>query len=201
MKRRLCILTVLVTLASPGAANGITGAWGVTIQRTTVNADHSVTIEWAVESVNVFVTAVTVDYHFVGSTSLTRLTTAPLSSGWHTITVDAMETFLSNTYFGASCERYSASASWRCRRPWHRSVLVNVPSETKAICLVPRLVGLTLQDAKAKITAAKCAVGAVTRSKSNRAAGTVLAQRPESNRRLAARSLIKLVVSAGRAGA
>jgi hypothetical protein len=199
MKRRLYILTVLVILATPGAANGSTGAWGVEIQRTTVNPDHSVTIEWTVESVNVSVTAITVDYRVVGSTFMTRLTTAPLSSGSHTITIDATEIFLSNTYFGASCERYSDSVSWRCRRPWHRSVLVSVPSETKTLCVVPSVVGLTLKDAKARITAAKCSVGAVTRAKSKWAASTVLAQRPEPSMRLAARTLIKLVVSNGRA--
>ena len=199
MKRRLCILTVLLAVATSGAANGSTGAWGVAIQRTTVNPDHSVTIEWTVESANVSVTAITVDYRLVGSTSMTRLTTAPLAGGWHTVTIDAMETFLSNTYFGASCERYGQSASWRCRRPWHRSVLVNVPSEPEPLCVVPSVVGLKLAKAKARITAATCSVGAVTRAKSKRTAGTVLAQRPEPNRRLAARAVVKLVVSNGRA--
>ena len=159
------------------------------------------TIEWAVESANVSVTAIKVDYRVIAATYVTRLTIAPLTSGWHTITIDAVETFLSNTYFGESCERYSESVSWRCRRPWHRSVLVNVPSETKTLCVVPSVIGLKLEDAKARITVARCSVGAVARANSNRAAGTVLAQRPEPKARLAARTRMKLVVSNGQARA
>jgi len=68
------------------------------------------------------------------------------------------------------------------------------------LCVVPSVIGLKLEDAKAKIAAANCSVGAVTRAKSKRAAGTVLAQRPGPKVRLAARSVIKLFVSNGRAG-
>src|SRR5262245_38484332 len=103
MRRRFLELGVLISLAAPAAAAGGTEAWGVAIQGATVNPDHSVTITWHRETPDVSVTSITVDYVAVSASSASsgqRFTTAPLLAGSHTITIEVVETFRSDTYLG-----------------------------------------------------------------------------------------------------
>ena len=73
---------------------------------------------------------------------------------------------------------------------------VSVPYEMG--CVVPRVIGVPLAVAKARITKAKCVVGAVQRVHSKRPAGTVVSQRPtDTVRPLPNEYPIRLVVSIG----
>jgi beta-lactam-binding protein with PASTA domain len=63
---------------------------------------------------------------------------------------------------------------------------------------VPKLVGKGLARAKAKIRAAHCSVGKITRVRSKKKKGIVVKQRPLAGRTLAAGSKVKLWVSRGR---
>jgi len=75
-------------------------------------------------------------------------------------------------------------------------MIVSVPYEMD--CVVPRVVGLQLAVAKARITKTECSIGAVQRVHSKRPAGTILSQRPaETGRRLPNDTAIRLVVSIG----
>jgi hypothetical protein len=65
----------------------------------------------------------------------------------------------------------------------------------KAKCVVPKVLGLTLKKAKARIKRAHCTVGKITRrpsAKSKR--GRVLAQKPKPGKRLAPGARVKLTV-------
>jgi uncharacterized repeat protein (TIGR01451 family) len=65
----------------------------------------------------------------------------------------------------------------------------------RAKCVVPKLVGLTLKKAKARIKRAQCTVGKVTRKASaKRKRGKVLAQKPKPGRRLAPAAKVSLTV-------
>ncbi len=64
-------------------------------------------------------------------------------------------------------------------------------------CLVPNLVGKTLNAAKAAIRKAFCSVGKVTMVASSRAKGEVISQKPPHGRRLKQHAKISLVVSKG----
>jgi uncharacterized delta-60 repeat protein len=65
-------------------------------------------------------------------------------------------------------------------------------------CRVPRVLGLSLGRARARIRSARCRVGRVTRVRSNRRRGRVVSQRPRPGRRLPRGSRVHLVVSRGR---
>jgi len=68
----------------------------------------------------------------------------------------------------------------------------------KAKCVVPKLVGLTLRKAKAKIKRAHCTVGKVTRKASSKSKrGKVLAQKPKPGRRLAPGAKVNVTVGKG----
>src|SRR5262245_54148851 len=85
------ILMVLVMLVVPVAAEGRSTAYGLTIRGATVNRDHSVTIDWALENANVSNASIAVDGYTVASWSFgdrsTSFRTRPLSGGWHTISI------------------------------------------------------------------------------------------------------------------
>jgi uncharacterized repeat protein (TIGR01451 family) len=68
----------------------------------------------------------------------------------------------------------------------------------RAKCVVPKLVGLTLKKAKARIKRAHCTVGKVTRKASaKRKRGKVLAQKPKPGRKLAPGAKVRLTVGKG----
>lgn len=199
MKRRLMGLAVVVALASPVVATGAIADWGVAVQSATVSPDRSVTITWSLGSAGVSVMSVTVDERIVGglSSRQTRFTTPRLLPGGHTISIEALETVMSNTYLGSSCVTNGHSAYWVCRRTLRASVYVRVPSEATTHCVVPSVVGLHLKEAEARITLAKCSLDAVKRVASERPAGTVLVERPTPKTRLDNGTKISLVVSRG----
>lgn len=196
MQRQLFILAVLAALIVPFAANAQRGAYGVEIRNATVNRDRSVTIAWALEGANVSNDSIVVDGATVRSASdgATTFTTRPLSGGWHTITINVREFFESYTPSDSSC--LVSGGHYVCARNWRGSMRVNVPLEAR--CVLPRVVGLQLAEAKARITNARCTMGALERVHSKRQAGTVLAQHPtKGKRQLPDATAIRLVVSIG----
>ena len=72
------------------------------------------------------------------------------------------------------------------------------PPPPPVVCRVPRVVGLTLNRARARIRSAHCRLGRVRRTRSARPRGRVISQRPRAGRRLAKGSRVALVVSRGR---
>jgi beta-lactam-binding protein with PASTA domain len=60
-------------------------------------------------------------------------------------------------------------------------------------CRVPRVIGMTLRRAKARIRARRCAVGRIRRTRSSRV-GRVLAQRPRPGTIKRAGFPVRLVV-------
>jgi hypothetical protein len=170
----------------------------------TVNADSSVTIEWALVKPDVSNVSVAVDccvvHTWFGANRATTFTTAPLSAGWHTIAIQVLQRFWSNTYYDpTSCEESTQeSFRWVCSRTaWTAPMRVDVPSSRHVLCVVPAVAGLRLKDAKARITVARCSLGAVTRKDSGRPVGTVIGQRPKESTRLAKGATVTLVVSNG----
>ena len=65
-------------------------------------------------------------------------------------------------------------------------------------CLVPKLAGKQLQEARRRIRDASCAVGRVHQARSTRPRGTVLFQRPQARSEHRIGTRISLVVSSGR---
>jgi len=64
-----------------------------------------------------------------------------------------------------------------------------------AKCVVPKLVGLTLKKARARIKKAHCTVGKITRRRSAKSkSGKVLSQKPKPGRKLAPAAKVSLVV-------
>ena len=199
MKRRLFILTVLAALVAPVAASGSNTAYGVAIRGATVNLDLSVTITWSLEYADVFNSSVAVDGAIVrsGSDRATAFRTAPLPGGWHTITIEAHEFFETYSPVGSSCQ--VSGGHFVCARSWRSSTSVSVPYVTRTYCVVPRVVGLQLKVAMARIRDARCSLGAVKRVHSKQRAGTVLRQRPMAKRdQLEKGAAISFVVSNGR---
>ena len=98
---------------------------------------------------------------------------------------------------GPGCE--VSGGHWVCARNWRSSMRVSVPYVTEPPCVVPRLVGLQLKVAKARIRDAGCSLGAVKRVHSKQRAGTVLRQQPTATiGQLQDGAAISLVVSNGR---
>ena len=196
MKRPISCVAMLVALLAPTVAGARDSAYGVAIRGASVNGDHSVTIAWQLESANVFNQSLAVDGSVVrsGSDRATIFTTRPLSVGSHTITIEVRELFETYTRSDSSC--VESGGHWVCARNWRNSMIVSVPYEMD--CVVPRVVGLQLAVAKARITKTECSIGAVQRIHSKRAAGTILSQRPaETGRQLPNDTAIRLVVSIG----
>ena len=65
-------------------------------------------------------------------------------------------------------------------------------------CLVPKLAGTQLQEARSRIRSASCSVGQVRYSRSGRPEGTVLVQKPRAGSERRVGTKISLLVSAGR---
>lgn len=68
----------------------------------------------------------------------------------------------------------------------------------RAVCVVPRVRGLSLAKARAKILRARCSVGRIKRTPSGARQGRVIAQRPPAGRRVPQRSKVNLTLSLGR---
>jgi serine/threonine-protein kinase len=64
-----------------------------------------------------------------------------------------------------------------------------------ANCTVPNVVGKTTAAASSALTAAKCAVGAITKKASKKPAGTVLSSSPVAGKKVNAGTKVKLTVS------
>ena len=64
-------------------------------------------------------------------------------------------------------------------------------------CVVPKLKGLKLSKAKAALKKARCRTGKVTKKKSRKKKGTVIAHRPKAGSKLAAGTRVALTVSDG----
>jgi len=196
VKRSIFCVAMLVALLAPTAAGARDSAYGVAIRGASVNGDHSVTIAWDLESVNVFNQSLAVDGSVVrsGSDRAAIFTTRPLSAGSHTITIEVRELFETYTRSDSSC--VVSGGHWVCARSWRDSMTVSVPYDVD--CVVPRVIGLQLAVAKARIGQTDCSIGGVRRVHSRRPAGTVLSQRPTATgRRLPNDTAIRLVVSIG----
>ena len=73
------------------------------------------------------------------------------------------------------------------------------PTVTPRRCAVPRVIGLRLARARARIRRANCAVGRVRYARAARPRGRVIRQRPRPGTRLQRGARVNLVVSRGRA--
>ena len=197
MKRQVFCAAMLVAFLAPTVAGARDSAYGVAIRGTSVNGDHSVTIAWELESANVFNLSLAVDGSVVrsGSDRTTIFTTRPLPVGSHTITIEVRELFETYSRSGSSC--VESGGHYVCARNWRSSVIVTVPSAMD--CVVPRVIGLQLAVAKARITKTECSIGAVRRIHSKRPAGTIVSQRPTvTGRQLPNDTAVRLDVSIGR---
>src|SRR5204862_4186859 len=66
-------------------------------------------------------------------------------------------------------------------------------------CVVPKVTGLALKKAKAKIAKAHCRVGKISYAASSKAKkGRVLKQSPKAGKRLSAGARVKLIVGKGK---
>lgn len=65
-------------------------------------------------------------------------------------------------------------------------------------CVVPKLVGLKLAQARKRLAKAHCALGRITRKKSAKPAGRIVAQKPRPRKRGKAGTKVAVVVSRGR---
>ena len=197
MERSIFCVAMLVALLAPTAAGAHDSAYGVAIRGASVNGDHSVTIAWELEGANVFNQLLTVDGSIVrsGSDRATIFTTRPLPVGSHTVTIEVRELFETYSRSGSSC--VESGGHYVCARNWRSSMILTVPDAMD--CVVPRLVGLQLAVAKARITKTECSIGAVRRIHSKRPAGTIVSQRPTvTGRQLPNDTAVRLDVSIGR---
>ena len=207
MKRRLLPLTLLLACAALGLPPP--ASYAAYVVRMNVNADKSVTVEWALGGTDVSNLSVAVDCCVVHSwlnvvDRSSRFTTSPLSVGRHTIAVQVLERYWTNTYYDPTNCSVSTNESfrWVCiRKTWTAPMEVLIPSTRDASCIVPVVAGLQLKVAKALIARAHCSPGTVTRRTSDRPSGTVLGQRPTGNVRLARGTKVTLFVSNGRSSA
>lgn len=202
MKRRLLTVTLLITVAALVVSS--TPSHAAYVSRAIVNPDRSVTIEWTLASTEVSNTSVAVDccvvHTWYAVDRSTTYTTAPLAAGRHTITLEVLEMYWTNTDYGPANCKLSTRPTYRWVCAWRRvtTVTVRVPSSSSpASCVVPRLSGLRMEDAKAQIRLAKCSLAPIARKNANRAPGVVLAQRPKPGTQLPEGTAISLVVSKG----
>ncbi len=203
MKWRVLLLTLLLACAALGLAPPPSHA--AYVLRMNVNADRSVTVDWALGGTDVSNLSVAVDCCVVHTWPNTdrslRFTTPPLPAGRHTIAIQVLERYWTNTYYDpANCiDSTNESFRWVClRRSWTAPMAILIPSSRDAPCIVPVVEGLNLTVAKARIALAHCSLGAVRRQTSDRPSGTVIDQRPIQKVRLAKGAKVTLVVSNGR---
>jgi hypothetical protein len=90
----------------------------------------------------------------------------------------------------------ACKGSHKCQVTTNDSVAVGAKFVLRP-CVVPNLVGRTLDAAKAAIKRAFCSVGKVTTVASSRAKGEVISQKPKHGKRLKQHAKISLVVSKG----
>ena len=202
MKRRLLALTLVASCAALVWA--ATASYAAYAFRMSVNADKSVTIEWALGGTDVSNLSVAVDccvvHTWLNADRSARFTTQPLAVGRHTIAIQVLERYWTNTYYDPTSCVVSTNQSfrWMCvRKSWTTPMVVLVSATRDPSCIVPVLAGLQLREAKERIARAHCSLGAVTPKTSNRPAGAVLDQRPRGKMRLANGATVTLVVSAG----
>lgn len=203
MKRRLLALTLLACCAALVWA--ATASYAAYVFHLRVNADKSVTIEWALAGTDVSNLSVAVDccvvHTWPNADRSTRFTTEPLSVGRHTIAIRVLERYWTNTAYDPTSCAVSTNESfrWMChRKMWTAPRVFLVSASRDPACIVPVLAGLKLKDAKARIARAHCSLSEVMRKRSNRPSGTVLDQRPKGKMRLGNGATITLVVSNGR---
>ena len=203
MKRRLLALTLLAS--GTALVWAATASYAAYVFRMSVNADKSVTIEWALGGTDVSNLSVAVDccvvHTWLNADRSARFTTEPLPVGRHTIAIQVLERYWTNTYYDPTSCVVSTNESfrWMClRKTWTAPMVVLVSASRDPSCIVPVLAGLQLKDAKARIARAHCSLGAVIRRTSNRPSGTVLDQRPRGKMLLADGATVTLVVSNGR---
>lgn len=72
------------------------------------------------------------------------------------------------------------------------------PSPAPVVCVIPRVVGRTLASARILIFNANCAMGRVTKARSSRPKGLVIAQAPRAGTTRVEGGIVKLIVSRGR---
>jgi uncharacterized repeat protein (TIGR01451 family) len=107
---------------------------------------------------------------------------------------------LVSTTTTSSCGSYPNTASYTAdyglSGQASASVMVKCPPPVK--CKVPKLVGLTLKKARARIRKAHCRLGKVTRKHSSlKKRGRVLSQRPKPGRRLNNGAKVNVVIGKG----
>src|SRR5262245_16492953 len=106
MRRLLALTAVMSCVGLVAAAPAAHAAY---VLRAIVNADNSVTVEWAFRGTDVSYASVAVDccvvHTWFGGGRSVRFTTAPLSVGRHSIAVQVEERYWTNTYYDpASCQ-------------------------------------------------------------------------------------------------
>jgi len=105
-----------------------------------VNADKSVTVEWALGGTDVSNLSVAVDCCVVHSwlnvvDRSSRFTTSPLSVGRHTIAVQVLERYWTNAYYDPTNCSVSTNElfRWVCiRKTWTAPMEVLIPSTRAA---------------------------------------------------------------------
>ena len=199
---RLAVAAAFLAVVAPPVAGSSASAYGVYINKATVNRNKTVSLEWTLEHVGVRNLSISVDGMTVkrwpNQNRDTAFRTQSLTGGRHEITVEVLETFWTNTNYGPTdCDISQREGfDWVCEWRWRDSRNVVVPGrQAQAACVVPRVVGLQLKDAEARITAANCSVGTVKRVESAGASGIVLAQQAQPTKSLLARAHVGLVVS------
>jgi uncharacterized repeat protein (TIGR01451 family) len=96
-----------------------------------------------------------------------------------------------NSVFGG----WSGACSGKSTCPLSMTVDRAATATFRAKCLVPKVLGLTLKKARARIKRAHCIVGKITRKPSvKRKRGKVLAQKPKPGKRLAPGARVSLTV-------
>ena len=144
MKRRLLALTLVASCAALVWA--ATASYAAYAFRMSVNADKSVTIEWALGGTDVSNLSVAVDccvvHTWLNADRSARFTTQPLAVGRHTIAIQVLERYWTNTYYDPTSCVVSTNESfrWMClRKTWTAPMVVLVSASKDPSCIVPVL--------------------------------------------------------------
>ena len=107
------------------------------------NADKSVTIEWALGGTDVSNLSIAVDccvvHTWLNADRSARFTTRALSVGRHTIAIQVLERYWTNTYYDPTSCVVSTNQSMCVRKSCTTLVLVSVTRDPS--CIVPVLAG------------------------------------------------------------
>jgi hypothetical protein len=161
------------TRGSRGVQHASHAAYAAARSSTPTAGHDRVTLATQVSSTSVAIDCCIVHTWYAVDRS-TTYTTAPLSAGRHTITLQVLEMDWTNTDYGPANCKLSTRPTYQWVCAWRRftTVTVRVPSSSSpASCVVPRLSGLRTEDAKAQIRLAKCSLAPITRKSANRAQG------------------------------